>query len=135
MFDQCNDAGDPSVCELCLVECLLGFRITRSVPGHAVVAEGEQHLHAQYSVRRAEKERPESTKCRVRSRERTCFCRAVRRESEPVKIGALHGAALVCGMLLNGFLVPRCGAMHSAPWLHGIRSVPTLAALSGVPFR
>ncbi|RNC44238.1 hypothetical protein TcCL_NonESM06014, partial [Trypanosoma cruzi] len=48
----------------------------------------------------------------------------VRREREPVKVDTIHGALPVRRMLLNGFLVPRCGAMHSALRLRGIRSAP-----------
>ncbi|ESS63011.1 hypothetical protein TCDM_09243 [Trypanosoma cruzi Dm28c] len=31
---QCDHAGAPCVCELCVVECFLGLCITSSVPGH-----------------------------------------------------------------------------------------------------
>ncbi|KAF8291830.1 hypothetical protein TcBrA4_0080530 [Trypanosoma cruzi] len=112
MFGQCNHAGDPSVCELCEVGCLLGLRTTSSVLGHAAVANDKLRPCARSSARRAEQECPESTMCLDRCRERTRFWSAVRREREPVKVDTLHGALPVRRMLLNGFLVPRCWAMH-----------------------
>ncbi|KAF8305314.1 hypothetical protein TcBrA4_0042180 [Trypanosoma cruzi] len=112
MFGQCDHAGDPSVCELCEVGCLLGFRTTNSVPGHAAVANDKLRPCARSSARRAEQECPESTMYRDRCRERTRFWSAVRREREPVKVDTLHGALPVRRMLLNGFLVPGCWAMH-----------------------
>ncbi|RNC38718.1 hypothetical protein TcCL_NonESM12011 [Trypanosoma cruzi] len=135
MFGQCDHAGDPSVCELCEVGCLLGFRTTSPVPGHAAVANDKLRPCARSSARRAEQECPESTMYRDRCRERTRFWSAVRREREPVKVDTLRGALPVHRMLLNGFLVPRCGAMHSALRLRGIRSAPAPAMLIGVPFR
>ncbi|EKF28682.1 hypothetical protein MOQ_007563, partial [Trypanosoma cruzi marinkellei] len=72
---------------------------------------------------------------RVRCREETRFCNAVRRECELVKIDTLHGALPVRGMLLNGFLRSEYGAMHSALRRHGIRSAPAPAMWIGVPFR
>ncbi|RNC48434.1 hypothetical protein TcCL_NonESM01666 [Trypanosoma cruzi] len=135
MFGKCDHAGDPSVGELCEVGCLLGFRTTSSVPGHAAVANDKLHPCARSSARRAEQECPEPTMYRDRCRERTRFWSAVRREREPVKVDTIHGALPVRRMLLIGLLVPRCGAMHSALRRHGIRSAPAPAMLIGVPFR
>ncbi|RNC48200.1 trans-sialidase [Trypanosoma cruzi] len=86
---------------------------------------GQRQLHpcARSSARRAE-EFPESTMYRDRCRERARFRSAARREREPVKVDTLHGAPPVRRMLLIGFLIPRCGAMHSALRLRGVRSAP-----------
>ncbi|RNF12310.1 hypothetical protein TcG_09255 [Trypanosoma cruzi] len=51
-FGQCDDAGDPCVCELREVGRLLGFRITSFVPGYAAVANDTLHPCARSSALR-----------------------------------------------------------------------------------